>query len=544
MRSPVGERAVADQHCPDPQREGRGDLREHLDEREVHRDETLRAEPRFEVAARHGLELGLVRLLPHERLRDADAGQALLQVRVHRGDVLARALVRLARLPLEPERGEEQRREHQRGRERQLPAHEREHDGDADNGHRVHECGDQSGLEELRERVDVGGHAGHDPPGHLALVEVDAEPLQVGEDLDPQREQQAFRGATHDARLRPHHPPVREGHGEERGARREERRERVGGDALVDAESHEPRTGQRREAVEGHEDEADDEPEPVGAEERAEPEAVLRPGLRRDVDVGLVDGFGERRDLGQELRGGGEHRAHAADRAHAPTASAGWTHSTGCCGRRGREERLGLGLERPGRRRDPELLGRGERLSVADDRVVHGRVVVPSGCGRARRCPRRRRRVPRGASGTARHRSMSSSWVPASTMWPSSTTAIRSASSRVERRCAMRIVVRPTRSRRSVAWISSSTRASTAEVASSSSRMLRVAQQRPGECDPLTLTARQREPLLADHRVVAVGQRHHELVGLGRTCGCFHICGARVGTRERDVGADRVREEE
>ena len=44
-----------------------------------------------------------------------------------------------------------------------------------------------------RERVDVGGHAGHDPARHLLLVVVDAEPLQVGEHLDPQRVEHAAR---------------------------------------------------------------------------------------------------------------------------------------------------------------------------------------------------------------------------------------------------------------------------------------------------------------------------------------------------------------
>ena len=74
----------------------------------------------------------------------------------------------------------------------------------------------------------------------------------------------------------------------------------------------------------------------------------------------------------------------------------------------------------------------------------------------------------------------------------------------VERRCAMRIVVRVLAIRRSVAWISSSMRESTDEVASSSSRILRIGEQRPCERDALALTAREREALLADDRVVAL----------------------------------------
>ena len=61
----------------------------------------------------------------------------------------------------------------------------------------VDQRGDEPGLEELRERVDVGRHAGHDAAGHLALEVVDAEPLQVGEELDPEREEHPLGRAAH-----------------------------------------------------------------------------------------------------------------------------------------------------------------------------------------------------------------------------------------------------------------------------------------------------------------------------------------------------------
>ena len=88
---------------------------------------------------------------------------------------------------------------------------------------------------------------------------------------------------------------------------------------------------------------------------------------------------------------------------------------------------------------------------------------------------------PSGPLSRARYcglRASSSSWVPRSLTLPWSITATRSASCRVERRCAMRMVVRPAMTSRSVAWIASSVVASTAEVASSSRRMrgsLRIA---------------------------------------------------------------------
>ena len=83
----------------------------------------------------------------------------------------------------------------------------------------------------------------------------------------------------------------------------------------------------------------------------------------------------------------------------------------------------------------------------------------------------------------------------------------------------MRIVVRVAAIRRSVAWISSSIRASTDEVASSSSRMLGIGEQRAGERDALPLPTGEREALLADDGVVAVREPQDELVRLGRARG-------------------------
>ncbi|HEY4994026.1 MAG TPA: ABC transporter ATP-binding protein, partial [Nakamurella sp.] len=66
------------------------------------------------------------------------------------------------------------------------------------------------------------------------------------------------------------------------------------------------------------------------------------------------------------------------------------------------------------------------------------------------------------------HLPTSSSWLPMSMTPPATTTAIRSASASVERRCAIRIVVRSAVTRRSVAWMAASVIGSTALVASSS----------------------------------------------------------------------------
>ena len=65
---------------------------------------------------------------------------------------------------------------------------------------------------QLGQRVDVAGHAGHDPAGQLALVVVEAEPLELGEDPEPQAEQQALGGAPGHERLGHQHHPVGQRH--------------------------------------------------------------------------------------------------------------------------------------------------------------------------------------------------------------------------------------------------------------------------------------------------------------------------------------------
>ena len=63
-----------------------------------------------------------------------------------------------------------------------------------------------------------------------------------------------------------------------------------------------------------------------------------------------------------------------------------------------------------------------------------------------------------------------------------------------------------------------------------------VGEQRAGQGHPLALPAGQGEPLLADHRVVAVRQGGDEAVGLGRPCRRHDLLPGGVRPAERDVG--------
>ena len=159
---------------------------------------------------------------------------------------------------------------------------------------------------------------------------------------------------------------------------------------------------------------------------------------------------------------------------------------------------IGSSGRRPGRRRVTAGAG-----SLVGRRLVAPRRLASSGPGEQRAVERRAARAaPRGCPRRRRR--------------PPSTTTMRSARRSVERRWAMRIVVRPSHAAsQSVAWISSSVGRRPPRWRRRG-RGPRVGEQRPGQGDALALAAREREAALADHRVVAVGQLEDEVVGLGR----------------------------
>ena len=86
---------------------------------------------------------------------------------------------------------------------------------------------------------------------------------------------------------------------------------------------------------------------------------------------------------------------------------------------------------------------------------------------------------------------------------------------------------------RSASLISCSVEASTDEVASSRIRIRGSASDRARDRDPLALAAGQRQPALADQRVVALGQAADEVVGLGRPGGVLDLLAGGVGAARR-----------
>ena len=74
--------------------------------------------------------------------------------------------------------------------------HQQQGDADAHERDQRDQGLEQAVLDQGLELVDVGGHPGHDPAGHLALVVVEREPLQLGPDPDAQAGHDPLAGAA------------------------------------------------------------------------------------------------------------------------------------------------------------------------------------------------------------------------------------------------------------------------------------------------------------------------------------------------------------
>ena len=349
-----------------------------------------------------------------------------MEIRVDRGDAITRDPVGARRRRPEPDRRDDERRQDRRGDEAQLRVHDPERDADAEERDEVHEGVDEAVLEELRQRVDVGRHAGHDPARHLLLVVVDAEPLQVREHLDAQPVQHPLetRPIT---RLGPHQPPVDQRDDEEHDRRGPDRARhvRIVRDAAVDAVANEQRTGQRAERVERDEQHAGQQPAAVPADEAQELEVGRRTALGGDVDVRIGGRRPERVDLREQLGRGRERAAPSAgsaDPAAASAAAAGDAHRRGrarrsCsfCDLRAAdllaveaEPRRGRDAVRPARRlarlRSRRLLRRRRPAPTAASGRAGSAPTARRGCPRraprpdpSRRCDRRARATTAGA---------------------------------------------------------------------------------------------------------------------------------------------------
>ena len=201
----------------------------------------------------------LVASLAAVGLRGAQPGDVLLQVGVDDADLLAGIAVGLGGLRAEHQRGRHQHRDDREQDEAQPEVDDQQRDQHADERQDRVDHGDQPGLQERGQRVHVRRHAGHDPAGQLALVEVEAEPLQVGEDLHPQRVEHPLAVAAHHVRLDHVDDPVGADDREADQRDHDDGMELLGQDAVVDAAADQRGHGYAGDGVEAVKDQADEE---------------------------------------------------------------------------------------------------------------------------------------------------------------------------------------------------------------------------------------------------------------------------------------------
>ncbi len=294
---------MAGRHEPGSHTEdhGIGNTGEELHEREVRRDQPLRGDARLQVVAAESMEPLAGGRFMDERLRLPDAGQALLEVGVHDGDPLAGHVVQHRGPAPEDHGGRGQRHDDGEGAETELEVEQHERDADPDEGDERDEGQQQAVLDQRLELVDVRGHPGHDPAGHLALVVVEREPLQLGPDPDAQRQHDPLRDPAGDERLADLVDQVGQGDRQVDRGGAEERRLRAGRHAVVQSGLDQHRPRQRGQGVEDDEEQPEQQLATERREQPPQPELPLVPGLPLQVDARAVPDRAQRGDPLEQL---------------------------------------------------------------------------------------------------------------------------------------------------------------------------------------------------------------------------------------------------
>ncbi len=130
--------------------------------------------------------------LTAEELHRRHAGDVLLQEGVDARDPEADGAIRLAHVPAEPLRHDDDERQNRERQQRQAPVHPQQHDHDAEEREDVAEDRDDAGREHVVEHVDVRRDARHQAADRVAIVELDVDALQVTVDLHAHVEHDAL----------------------------------------------------------------------------------------------------------------------------------------------------------------------------------------------------------------------------------------------------------------------------------------------------------------------------------------------------------------
>ena len=135
------------------------EMAEELEARAVHRAQPHRPRVRLAVTVVDVVEDRLVPRLTPEGVHGANAAQRLGEVDDDERDGLTRRPVRLLGVAPEPRRQQHDHRERQQGHQRERPV-EHEHDpADGDDGQGRHHQALHAFLEQVVQRLDVGGEA-------------------------------------------------------------------------------------------------------------------------------------------------------------------------------------------------------------------------------------------------------------------------------------------------------------------------------------------------------------------------------------------------
>ena len=518
-----------DQH----DRAGRGG--QGLHEREVDRDVALRAQPGHPERLAQPAEPVPVGLLAAERLRHPQPGHVLREVGVDRGHLFPRFGVRLGRLGPEHQRGHHQHREDAQHRQAEPQVDDEQRGEHAEAGEHRTDHGDEPGLQERGQRVHVRGHPGHDPAGKLALVEVQAEPLELGEELDPQGVQEPFAVPPDHHRLGDVDQPVGQHDGQPDERDHHDRVEDLGLDPVVDAVPDQRGQRQRGHRVEAVQDQPDDQRDGERPQQPAQREVPV-PGPRLgQVHVRRVLGRRQRVDLGEQFGGGRQAFEHPGDVPGAPgPAASHWSGRPATRrARRARRPAAGPGGARAGQRpRVQHVFHRVDRRAQAPK----GRTMcAPAGLvilGAGDELPVQRAALVQFLVGAA--------------VGDPALIQDHDPVGQVQRRPAVRDDQRgaaphdlPQRGVDLGLQARVDGRGRVVE-----QQQPGIGDQRPGQRHPLPLAAGESKALLADHGVVALGQPGDELVRLGRLGRGDDLLVGRVRPAVGDVGPDRVGEQE
>ena len=137
------------------------------------------------VVVIHAPEEADVVALLAEGLGDADALNALVEVGVDVGQFDPDHLPGLADPAPQPGRQHDQRRQHHQRRRRQTRVQVEHHRHDPHQHEQVADGVDEAVLQQVLQGVDVVGQADEDLAHRPAVVKVETQPLDVGEQLPP-----------------------------------------------------------------------------------------------------------------------------------------------------------------------------------------------------------------------------------------------------------------------------------------------------------------------------------------------------------------------